>query len=108
MSTGAEAARRPDLSRRWERLEQAAEEALLAVGYWKRRTAETEDEVARLRRTLESLSAHGDGADDGTDDGGGELRRLRAENAALRSRMQEARKRVQLLAKRLSSLGLEP
>jgi hypothetical protein len=36
-----------------------------------------------------------------------EVRRLRAENTALQSRMLQARKRVAALMKRLSALGIE-
>ena len=39
---------------------------------------------------------------------GKELRRARAENAALQSRLVEARGRVQSIRKRLLALGVEP
>jgi predicted RNase H-like nuclease (RuvC/YqgF family) len=104
MSTGADPGRRPDLPRQWERLERAVEDAAGAVEYWRRRAVETDEEVTRLRRTLEGLS----GTEEQAADPSAELRRLRAENAALRSRMLQARKRVQLLMKRFASLGIEP
>jgi predicted RNase H-like nuclease (RuvC/YqgF family) len=104
MSAVADPGRRPDLPRQWERLERAVEEAASAVSYWKRRATETDEEVARLRRALETLST----GEEAHADPSAELRRLRAENAALRSRMLQARKRVQLLMKRFASLGIEP
>lgn len=80
------------------------EEVAVAVALWRRRAVEAEAEVARLRRALEEV-ASGAGA---SGDAGEELRRLRAENAALRSRMQDARKRVGSLMSRLLALGVEP
>lgn len=104
MSIVAERSSRPDLPRAWARLERLAEEAALSIAYWKRRSQEAEDEIVRLRRSLEGL-ASGSEAPGGAEE---ELRRLRAENAALRSRMQQARTRVKTLLKRLVTLGMEP
>lgn len=87
----------------WSRLERAVEEATVSLDRWTRRAQETEEEVDRLRRTLEELSSRS-GADDLTQ----ELARLRAENAALRSRMLQARKRISGLMQRLAALELEP
>jgi chromosome segregation ATPase len=103
MSTVAEQPIHPDLPRSWGRLEKVAEEASLALSYWKRRAEEAEDEVNRLRQSLEGLA-------NGRDEPGSveeELGRLRAENAALHSRMLQARTRVNTLLKRLISLGIE-
>ena len=99
MSIAAERPPRPDLPAPWERLERVAAEVALSVAYWKRRSQEAEEEVARLRHSLEGLAAP-----DSSED---EIRRLRAENAALRSRMQQARNRVKVLLRRLGALGIE-
>lgn len=80
------------------------EEAAVAVALWRRRAVEAEEEVARLRRVLEEVAAGAGASEDAQE----ELRRLRAENAALRSRMQDARKRVGSLMSRLLALGVEP
>jgi hypothetical protein len=82
----------------WERLERAAHAAAAAVAVWRRRAAEAEAEVARLRRELELVGAAHAG------DAGDELRRLRAENALLSSRTGEARKRIRALMAKLSML----
>lgn len=75
----------------------------MVVAFWKRRALESEDQVASLRRALEEVAegrAHqGDVAE--------EVQRLRAENAALHSRMVQARKRVTALLRRLETLELE-
>ena len=64
---------------------------------------DAEEEVVRLRGTLERLASDRSRPQDLDE----ELRRLRAENAALQSRMAEARKRVGGLMKRLLALGVE-
>jgi hypothetical protein len=99
MSIAAEPTPRPELPAPWERLERVAEEVALSAAYWRRRSQEAEEEVVRLRHSLEGLAA-AEGSED-------EIRRLRAENAALRSRMQQARTRVKVLLKRLGALGIE-
>lgn len=104
MSVAAEGVGRAELPPEWERLERVAERAASEVVFWRRRTAEAEEEVARLRRTLEELAASREGSGDDRR----EIVRLRAENTALHSRMLQARKRVAALLKRLSALGLEP
>jgi hypothetical protein len=84
----------------WEELERAAEDAAVAVAFWRRRALEAEEEVVRLRRALEDVAAereHPRGVAE-------ETLRLRADNAALRSRMQQARKRVGALLTRLETL----
>lgn len=103
MSVAADRARRPELPSQWERLERAVEDAALASAVWKRRAVEAEGEVLRLRRALEELASEGSRPGDMDE----ELRRLRAENAALQSRMLEARKRVGSLMRRLLALGVE-
>jgi predicted RNase H-like nuclease (RuvC/YqgF family) len=104
MSVAAEGASRAELPREWERLERVAEAAAAEVVFWRRRTAEAEEEVSRLRRTLEELAAsRGDGTGEHR-----EIVRLRAENSALHSRMLQARKRVGALLKRLAALEIEP
>lgn len=104
MSFAAEQVRRPELPPSWQRLERAAQDASVAVGFWRTRAQEAEGEVLRLRRALEELAAGSAHPTPPVD----ELRRLRAENAALRSRMIEARKRVGALMRRLVALGIEP
>ncbi len=86
----------------WERLERAASRAVAALAAWRGRALEAEAEVARLRAALESVAP---GADGGSDrDGDAELRALRAENALLRSRGAEAKRRVTALLARLALL----
>jgi hypothetical protein len=82
----------------WERLELAARSAASSVADWRSRAREAEAEVDRLRRELEAVGAAT------PDDAGGELRRLRAENALLSSRTDEARQRIQALLARLAML----
>jgi Sec-independent protein translocase protein TatA len=89
----------PDPAPGWERLERAARSAASALGEWRRRAVEAEAEVQRLRRELEALSSLGPLP---SAEAGDELRRLRAENAVLVSRTDEARKRVQALLERLA------
>jgi chromosome segregation ATPase len=91
------------LPAQWERLEGAAEEASIAVAAWKRRAQSAEQEVARLRGALEELTAERDRPHDLDD----EIKRLRAENALLRSRMQQARTRVSGILRRLGTLEVE-
>lgn len=100
MSAAGRGTADPGLPAGWERLERAAQDASVAVVAWKRRAAEAEDEVARLQRSLEALAA-GEAGDDVRD----ELRRLRAENAVLHSRVAQARKRIGALLKRMDTLG---
>jgi len=88
----------------WNRLERAAEEAGGLLDRWIRRAREAEDEVERLRRSLEELT----GERSTTEDASQQLRRVRAENAALRSRMVQARNRVTSLMQRLAALEIEP
>jgi hypothetical protein len=83
----------------WGRLERAAHAAASAVAEWRRRATEAEAEVGRLRRELELVSAPAESA--GSAD---ELRRLRAENALLVSRGDEARQRIRALLAKLSVL----
>lgn len=98
----ADVSPRAELPPAWERLERAVREATLALGYWRRRAEEAEEEVAHLRAALETLvNDPAAGADDGGSD---EATRLRAENAALRSRMAQAQKRVQTILVWLGAL----
>lgn len=85
----------------WERLERAAHSAAAAVAGWRRRALEAEAEVGRLRRELEMVSA---AAPSTPGEASEELRRLRAENALLSSRTDEARKRIRALLTKLSVL----
>lgn len=98
--------RRPegaDLPQSWERLERAAGAAARVISTWKRRAVAAEAEVVRLRGALEDLAE----ANAASGDDREEVRRLRAENAALRSRIGEARTRIGAVLKRLASLGLD-
>ena len=88
----------------WARLERAAENAAVSIGRWSRLARESEEEVVRLRRSLEELA----GPRSDAPDVAGELKRLKAENALLRSRMLQARKRISGLMQRLAALELEP
>lgn len=91
----------------WERADAAARAAVAALARWRRRAREAEAEVARLRRALHEVSAAADASDGAARSGTGageELKRLRAENALLRSRGEEARRRVSGLLARLSLL----
>jgi hypothetical protein len=84
----------------WERLERAAARAASALAAWRSRALLAEAEVDRLRAALEQVSsAPADAAA-----GAGELGRLRAENALLKSRTAEARRRVAALLARLAVL----
>ncbi len=99
MSTAADPAPVPP-GTGWERLERAAARAASALAAWRSRALLAEAEVDRLRAALEQVSAApADGAA-----GAGELGRLRAENALLRSRTAEARRRVAALLARLAML----
>ena len=95
---------RLELPSQWERLERAAEDASVAVAFWKRRALAAEEEVGRLRRAFEELGAEGDRPRDLEE----ELKRVRADNTALRSRMLQARTRVSGILKRLGTLESEP
>ena len=91
----------PDPGPGWERLERAAQATAAALESWRRRAREAEAEVARLRQELEALTTLGPLP---SAEAGDELRRLRAENAVLVSRTDEARKRVTGLLARLALL----
>ena len=105
MSFAGERVGRTELPRQWERLERLVEEAGEGIRYWRRRAVEAEDEVARLREALEEVAS---AAEPLEGDLAAEVRRTRAENAALQSRLAEARGRVQSVLKRLVALGVEP
>lgn len=104
MSAGADGGTRVELPAEWQRLERVAETAAAEVAFWRRRTAEAEEEMGRLRRALEDVAATREEVGDEER----EIVRLRAENTALRSRMQQARRRVGALLKRLAALELQP
>ena len=89
----------------WARLERATEEGTGLLIRWVERARAAEEEVERLRRALDEL---GESRSAPSTDVVREIRRLKAENAALRGRMQQARKRVSGLMQRLVSLGVEP
>jgi hypothetical protein len=108
VSFAGERAPRTELPRQWERLERLVEEAAVGLGYWRRRALESEDEVARLRRLREALEELASAAQPVPGDLKAEVRRVRAENAALHSRLAEARARVETVLKRLVALGVEP
>lgn len=88
----------------WRRLERSAEEAGALLARWVARAREAEEEVQRLRQALEELA----GREPQAEGSGDEVRRLKAENAALHSRMLQARKRVASLMQRLAALEIEP
>lgn len=95
MSDAAEHPAQGELPASWTRLEHAAAEAVLALEAWRSRALEAEEEILRLRAALEeAVAQHGSFA---PDDARAQIRRLRAENTALRSRMTQARRRVSAL-----------
>ncbi|CAN5697425.1 hypothetical protein BH23GEM7_BH23GEM7_26170 [soil metagenome] len=106
MSGAAEGPVQAELPASWGRLERAAREAATGLAAWRRRALETEEEASRLRRALEELASHGADRPAGAPAGevAEELRRLRAENLALRTRMAQARRRVASLLKRMAAL----
>jgi hypothetical protein len=104
MSFAGERAPRPELPRQWERLERGVEESAVVTAFWRRRALEAEEEVVRLRRALEEVASMGSVPGDLRE----EVRRVRAENAALQSRLLEARGRAESILKRLLALGVEP
>ncbi len=102
MSAAAEApAPPPPADAGWERLERAADLAADALAAWRGRALEAEAEVARLRAALEPVARGGGYGSAGE---GSDPLALRAENALLRSRMAEARRRVASLLTRLAML----
>ncbi|HUE95409.1 MAG TPA: hypothetical protein VMN39_02060 [Longimicrobiaceae bacterium] len=103
MSRGAKGESK--LPAEWDRLEKAAEEAALTLDTLSRRGRETEEEVERLRRSLEEQAVVQTVASKKLT---GEVQRLRAENAALQSRMLQARKRISGLMQKLAALEIEP
>jgi hypothetical protein len=105
MSFAGERVTRTELPRQWERLERLVDDAAVGIGYWRRRALEAEDEIARLRDALEEVAS---AAQPEPGDLKAEVRRVRAENAALYSRLAEARGRVPSVLKRLVALGVEP
>jgi hypothetical protein len=102
MSIGAEGPG-GTLPAEWSRLERSAEETALLLRRWVRRAREAEEEVERLRGSLEEVAGPGPDSEDLLH----EVRRLRAENAALHSRMLQARKRLSGLMQRLAALEID-
>jgi predicted nucleic acid-binding Zn-ribbon protein len=89
----------------WARLDRATHEAVSLLGRLVQRAREAEAEVERLRQSLEALAGERSASSGDTVQ---EVRRLRAENAALHSRMLQARKRISALMQRLAALDVEP
>jgi uncharacterized membrane protein len=90
----------PELPAEWERLERAAARAAESLSHWRARALQAENEVVQLRDALEAVAMPVDpeiGASE-------QLRHLRAENAALRSRAAQAHRRVLLLLRWLGSV----
>lgn len=83
----------------WSRLERAAGRAVDALAQWRARAGRAEAEVVRQRSVLEEIAAE---AGDETSDRGTEVKRLRAENAALSGRLEEAHARVSALLTRIT------
>lgn len=82
----------------WTRLEHAVEDAVAAIANWRARALDAEREASMLRSALENSFLSGDAATLTSPE------RLQAENAVLRSRMDEARRRMQALQERLRVL----
>ena len=81
------------------RLERRVGEAVAALTLWRNRARAAEQEAARLRAVLDELA--------GTEfapEPAAELKKLRAENAALKSRLTQAHRRVGLLLDWLGAL----
>jgi len=97
VSAGADGVQLPG----WDRLDRAARGAANALAEWRYRALQAEGEVARLRTELEALSALGPLPSAEPED---ELRRLRAENAVLTSKVDQARERIRRLLTTLSVL----
>lgn len=100
MFGGADERSAADAPAGWERLDLAVRRATAALVEWRRRALDAEDEVHRLRQALEAVTQRAEG--DGTPEG--DAVRLAAENALLRSRTDEARRRVSSLLARLTTL----
>lgn len=100
MVSAADKKRSGSLPPEWKQLERSAEEAGILLGRWVARAREAEEEAQRLRSALEELADAGPVFEDGA----GEVKRLKAENAALRSRMIQARKKVTALMQKLAAL----
>jgi hypothetical protein len=99
VSDGAETSRAARGS--WDRLDLAARAAASALGEWRHRALQAETEVARLRGELEALSALGPLPSAEPAD---EMRRLRAENAVLSSKVEQTRERIRRLLATLTVL----
>jgi hypothetical protein len=82
-----------ELPAAWDRLERTATEAMSALQAWRARALLAEEEVTRLRDALEQAATELDPLVDSR----ASWRRLRAENAALRSRMAQAHRRLDAL-----------
>jgi hypothetical protein len=102
VSADAEKSRQVDALPGWERLELAAEAAVSALDTWRTRALEAEAEVVRLRTALEEAVADSPASGSDARD---QLRRLRAENAALRSRMSQAHRRIGAMLEWTDALG---
>ncbi len=93
-----------DFPQEWSRLERAAEDAGGLLERLVRRAHAAEEEVQRLRQSLEEVA---DGRAVAAEDTAQQVRQLKAENAALRSRLLQARKHVSGLMQRLAALEIE-
>jgi predicted RNase H-like nuclease (RuvC/YqgF family) len=76
-----------------DRLGAVVEDALVALESWRRRAEQAESEVTRLREALEAAAADVPAPVDAAR----QIRRLRAENTALRTRMAQAQRRIEAL-----------
>jgi hypothetical protein len=83
-------------------LERRVGEAVAALALWRGRAALAEEEAGRLRAELDR-AADSEPEPETT----AELKRLRAENAALKSRLAQAHRRVGLLLDWLGALEAE-
>lgn len=99
MFGGADEPPAADAPAGWERLDLAVRRATAAVVEWRQRALDAEEEVNRLRQALEAVTQR---AEEGTPTG--DAVRLAAENALLRSRTDEARRRVTSLLARLTTM----
>jgi len=107
VSAGAKPDGGPGLPPGWERLERVSDEAIDALVAWRARAEQAEAEVAGLRGALEDVIRNITSDAPEPRDARDQLRRLRAENAALRSRIAQANRRLRVLLDWTDALGDE-
>jgi septal ring factor EnvC (AmiA/AmiB activator) len=84
----------------WAAIEAAVEEARAALASLRARASEERSEVERLRAELAAIARTGE-------EDSGETAALQAENALLRSRLEEARRRLDAVIARVEAFDEE-